>query len=224
MSSWDQYWQKSHLVNPDSPQESVGRVLDGKPVDNKIWLQTVDKVTKALKIDSESLFLDLCGGNGLLSGQMSIVPKALICADLNADLLSQVSPRSISRVQADVRQLPFLDLSFTSIAMYAAIQYLSETESVFLFEKLFSLLKENGRVFIGDIPDYDSRMKYFSMNSRIDRYFNSIKIGRPMIGNWFERNWIRSALQYSGFSHVEILEQDEWEPYASFRFDVVAEK
>lgn len=224
MSSWDQYWQKSHQVSPDSPQVSVGRILDGNPVDNKIWLQTVDKVSKALEINSESIFLDLCGGNGLLSGQLSTAPKVLICVDLNADLLSQVSLKNISRVQADVRQIPFKDLSFTTIAMYAAIQYLDESESVFLFEQLFRLLKKDGKVFIGDIPDYESRMKYFSTNSRIDRYFDSIKNGRPMIGYWFERSWIRSALEYSGFSNVEILEQDNWEPYSSFRFDVIAEK
>jgi len=224
VSTWDQYWHNEHQLSPNSAHESVGRVINGEPVANSVWIRTVEKVSRYLGVSERSSFLDLCGGNGLLSSQLPITPKFVVCADLNHGLLNQIQMNGISKVQLDVRNLPFGKSSFTAIAVYAALQYLTEAESLELFEDLHRMLANDGKVFIGDIPDYESRMRYFSLDDRIARYFNSIKLGRPMIGTWFQRDWIAHALHQAGFSKVSVLEQSDWEPYADFRFDVVAER
>lgn len=224
MANWEHYWLVDHQANPASHHESVGRILNGVPIENEVWLKTVIKVANLLELDENSTFLDLCGGNGLLSSQLPITPQTVVCADLNWDLLLQIESMKILRIQTDMRSSPFKDSSFSAIAIYAALQYLTEAETYQVFEEMFRLLNDGGRAYLGDIPDRNARVAYFSQNNRINRYFDSIKTGRAMIGTWFDTDWLLFALTHVGFSKVTIIQQDNWEPYANFRFDILLEK
>lgn len=224
MNSWQSYWQSlPKASSTEKPQTRVGRVTAGVPIDDEIWLQTVRKIITKLQLSSSNHVLDLAGGNALFSRHLNDHTGLVVCADISHSLLLESQNQRVEPVECDIRSLPFLSNAFDCIVFYAAAQYLSESELLSLLKCCSRILNEDGRLYVGDIPDIDYRFSYFSNMERRARYFNELGSQRPLIGTWFSRDWFQFALEFAGFKNIQITNQDDYEPYSHFRFDASAE-
>lgn len=223
---WKQYWNKSAIIFSSDYQIQVGRTINKIPVSNEIWKFTLKHIENQLKIESEDQLLDLCCGNGLISAPLSLKCKSVTAVDVSKPLL-KIFPRNyknIKIINADIRRLNFKPSCFSKVLIYFAIQHFSERETFLLIQHVYKWLKPNGICLIGDIPDQSKIWDFFDTKERSAAYFKSIKNGKPIIGNWFNKSFFLHAAEILGYHQVKVFEQPKKLINSHYRFDVILNK
>jgi ubiquinone/menaquinone biosynthesis C-methylase UbiE len=220
---WSQFWIE-HGENSVSshPQAQVFRTLNKQPIDEQNWEETLAHIQDALALKSADRALDLCGGNGLIGSKLAEQCANVVIVDIAEGLLAHVDEgaSNVQCIQGDMRAVEFEDQSFDAVLCYAALQYLTLEEAILLFERMYKWLTPGGRLFVGDIPDANKQWGFFNSPERQAAYFDNVKAGRPIVGTWFDRQWLTNLATHSGFSSVETLDQPDTQIYSWFRFDL----
>ena len=81
-------------------------------------------------------------------------------------------------------------------------------------------MKKGGIFYIGDIPDIEKLFHFFNTKEREFAFFDSLKNKKPIIGTWFNMQFMEKLGLYSGFSTVEIIKQPDYVINSHYRFDV----
>ncbi|MDR2510286.1 MAG: hypothetical protein LBC77_06545 [Spirochaetaceae bacterium] len=103
---------------------------------------------------------------------------------------------------------------------YVSLQHFEESDAVCLFEKALSWLLPGGVFYIGDIPDRE-KVWTFAITPEYEKsFFDLLKSGKPAIGTWYEKNFLRKAADWAHFSRCEIIEQPSWQINSGYRFDI----
>ena len=222
---WTNFWVKHGAASINSNVHTqVLRTLQKKPISENSWQNTLDFVYNQMQLTTGHQMLDLCCGNGLFSQYFDKNCERLLAVDISADLLtplSKIPETSIKPFQADIRALELSEREFDRVLLYAALQYLNESEAVQLFENIVKWLKPGGIFYIGDIPDRNQLWEFFDDGNRKSDYFKSLNNGNAVIGTWFEPEWVYELGKYAGFSSVEIIKQPEYMIYHSYRYDAI---
>jgi len=173
------------------------------------------KICEILSPSKGDLVLDAACGTGeiaFLFHQNEIDIKG---CDFSDQLILKAKSRfpDIDFFVDDLMSLKSIDLKYDKILINNAIFYIHPLLLTKRFRSLYSVLKENGKVYLLDWPDFDKRHKVY--NKRIlynITYF--LPVYQPMLGGfWYKKKWIeRSALE-AGFQHVQFL--DSWAYYRS---------
>jgi len=71
-------------------------------------------------------------------------------------------------------------------------------------------LKPGGTAFVGDIPDLARMWHFYSGNEYKQAFIESVEIGKPIIGTWFDVTFLMTAAQYVGFKGVQVMKQPSW--------------
>jgi ubiquinone/menaquinone biosynthesis C-methylase UbiE len=175
-----------------------------------------------LGLRRDDRLLDLCCGNGVLTFRLAEHTSSALGLDLSPALVENARARRRENLQfavGDVRDLEVADGSFDRILLYAALQYFDEAETVSLLGRSRRWLASGGTLLLGDVPDLRRRWAFFDTADRRAAYFHGLAAGEPVIGTWFDPDWVRHAGSFAGFESVEILAQHPRLPYAHFRFD-----
>jgi SAM-dependent methyltransferase len=220
---WKNYWSGSHDSSSKNPQIQVARTRAGVPINDQIWLKTVQYVKDLLEVNEHDRVLDACGGNGLFANELSSNCREIVIVDINSSLLSLISDNStkVKTINSDL--LVYLNdetIGFDKILFYAGIQYFSELEVFKIIRHFKTLLNPGGTVLIGDVPDFYKRDFFLSENQRFENYFNNFAKDRLTIGSWFTFEWIRRLSLFHGFTECTLFAQPEYQIYHDFRFDV----
>ncbi len=227
-SYWKTFWiQHAKYRCNDNLQSQVLRTLDKKPISEAQFYEILDHTQKMININSNDRLLDLCCGNGLFTTLFSTQCNMVIGVDFAKDLVSSINRseyKNISIVVADVTDVKFKAKSFDKVVLYAGIQYMSYKETISLFENIGYWLRPNGLCFIGDIPDIEKVWTFFNTKDREQIYFDSLKNEVPIIGNWFNKVWLKKLGEYVKFKDINIIEQPENLPYSHYRFDMILRK
>jgi len=109
--------------------------------------------------------------------------------------------------------------------MFSALNYFTEQDVLFIFERVFfALSKDKGReakFYVGEIPnkaklwDFANTVEYEKM------YFDSLKAGKSAIGTWFIPEDLVKMAKYVGFSKANVIELPDWHINSHFRFDLL---
>lgn len=225
---WKNFWQ-SHAISAidGHSQYQVLRTLNKKPISDEQFSEILEYVKEKIKLEKKDDVLDLCCGNGLITTFLSSGCKSVTGVDFAEGLTSIIDLKSfknISLIVEDIRKVKFQQESFDKVILYAGLQYLSEKETVFLFENVMNWLRADGLFLIADIPDRERIWNFFNSQERERVYFDTLKDDKPIVGTWFEEEWLAKLGKYAGFSEVEMLAQPVGFPYAHYRFDLLLRK
>jgi cyclopropane fatty-acyl-phospholipid synthase-like methyltransferase len=225
---WEDFWTEhaKSTVN-DHVQRQVLRTLDKKPISDAKFRELLKYIDLKIEISKEDEILDLCCGNGLFTTHFASKCKKVTGVDFVKELTDRIDLRkynNISLFVKDVKEVGFGVANFSKVFIYAGLQYFSPKETLSLLESVAKWLQKGGLFFIGDIPDVARMWKFFNSREREKVYFDSVKTDKPLIGTWFDREWLLKLGKYAGFTDGNILSQPPDFPYAHYRFDMILKK
>lgn len=222
---WRVFWTThAHATLAEPLQIQVLRTLDKQPVSEKEFQDILNVIDERMAINQNDVVLDLCCGNGLITTHLASRCKEIIGVDFARELslqIDQVKYPNISVIIEDVRKVQFEQETFDKIIIYAGIQYLSPKESIYFFESVIKWLKKGGLFFIGDVPNQNCLWDFSNSPERQAAYFDALKNDTPLIGTWFEPQWLKNLGIYVGFKEADILPQPASLPYSHYRFDAL---
>lgn len=222
---WQSFWITHGKESQNAePQVQVLRTLNKQPVTPETFAAIIASVEELLRPEIGNDLLDLCCGNGMITKHFFDKARTVTAVDLSDELVSQITPVASDNIRAyaaDARLVGFPENSFDRILLYAGLQYFSEVETIDLFARLRKWLRKDGLIVIGDIPDAMRRWNFFNSLEREGLYFDALKEGKPLVGYWFESEWLIRLARFAGFSSAEVCQQPEGLPYRHYRFDLV---
>jgi len=225
---WKAFWtEHAKSTVSEHLQYQVLRTLDKKPISEAQFQNILKDIEIKTKISRSDEVLDLCCGNGLITKYLASKCKRVIGVDFAQELVAQIDLekyQNISVLIEDIRQVDFKEHSFDKVIIYAGLQYFSYKETVYFFESVIRWLKSNGLFYIGDIPNRERLWNFFNTGERERAYFDFIKNDKPIIGTWFDPEWLAKLGKNTDFKDIEILQQPEDLPYSHYRFDMVLKK
>jgi ubiquinone/menaquinone biosynthesis C-methylase UbiE len=141
--------------------------------------------------------LDLGCGNGWFSGHLSkIYSNNFYCLDVNLTELKQgkrvFNYDSIKFLYADIFTTEIPRASFDIIIINAAVHYFPDLKK--LFNRLLSLINENGEIHIIDSPFYQVS-ELANAKTRTLKYYSSI--GFPEMGNNYYHHSFNQISEYN---------------------------
>lgn len=224
---WEKFWleHSSGAIN-ESAQTQVLRTLNRVPIEPDKWEQTLQFVLDHLELKPNDRVLDLGGGNGLFARAIAETCQSVCVVDFSAPLLnSQLNEHpSIQCIQSDVRNVEFEPQSFDRVLCYAVLQYLTPKEALQLFQNVHSWLTDDGVFYLGDLPDSARRWEFFNTESRRENYFRGFQNNEPIVGTWFDLQWLQHMSQFAGYTESHIIDQPEYQIYSWFRSDMKCKK
>lgn len=224
---WEKFWHDHAAgAGDDSHQTQVLRTLNRIPIDQQKWEQTQTFVLEHLELRPGDRVLDLGGGNGLFARAIAERCSEVCVVDFSAPLLNSNLHQhpSIQCIKSDIRNVEFEERRFDRILCYAVLQYLSENDALKLFKNAGCWLAEGGVFYLGDIPDSAQKWKFFNSPERRENYFKAVEKNEPIVGTWFDMQWLKHMGEYAGFGETEIVDQPDYQIYSWFRSDLKCRK
>lgn len=222
---WIEYWQNNKIINQPNDHAKVGRTIKGHPISDKIWKRTLSEIFKQIKLSKNDDVLDLAAGSGSITKPCSSIAKHVVAVDISKKLLSCIpKTKNIRILVSDVRDLKFNNEVFDKIIFNFAIQHFSDKEVIELSHNLFNWVKTGGLIYIGDIPDSTKLFKFYNNYERKQALFKSITTGKPIIGYWFQKQFLKEVFKAAGFKKVTIVNQPKYFMNTHYRFDIILKK
>ena len=231
--SQEAYWKKNFndkniIKASDDLQINIARTKKGKRVDNEIWNKTLLYIINTLKIDSKTVLLELCCGNGVIIGELSKYCLDAYGVDYSQELLKQLNENykrdNLNIEHFDVNLYKVDQRKFDSIIIYFSIQHFNERDTFLLVEKCIKALKPNGKILIGDIPDLDKKWEYINKPAYHIDYFKRVVNSNPKIGYWFQKKFFLAMNSCFFDVNFKILKQPDFQINSDHCFDVLIEK
>jgi ubiquinone/menaquinone biosynthesis C-methylase UbiE len=217
---WVNFWNTNAIVDKTSAHEKVGRTIAGIPITPEKWQEVLNDLEQQMELKPEDKLLDIGAGSGVISIPFSKKVKQVTALDVSEKLLAEMrNMTGITTLMADAREVEFEAGSFDKAVIYFAIQHFTEEETVRLILKIGKWLRPGGILYLGDIPDVNSKFLFFSKPEWQTAYFDSLVNASPAIGTWFHPDFFDRLGAYAGFSKVEIIRQPAGFINAHYRFD-----
>lgn len=218
---WKNFWNKNNIIQRDGVHEKVGRTIKGVAIDNNRWDLTLNTIETYLLLNADDDVLDIAAGSGAVAIPFSSKVRSYTALDISEKLLEGLKNTSKITVQhADIVTADIGVDKYTKVILYFALQHFNEKETLDILEKIYKCLKPGGICLIGDIPDIERKFEFFNTPEREKAYFSSIKNNEPIIGTWFERNFLKKAGLFLGFSESILLDQPVNHINSHYRFDL----
>ncbi len=216
--NWKEYWNKN--AEADSPLLQVGREENAQK-----FSLTLTHLESLIQPNKEKVLLDVCCGNGLVGKHFASKVRKLIGVDISESLLEKAREhlKEFSNVSLfagraeDIEKL--IEEEVDVILLHFSFQYIeSEPQALKVLKGFHSLLKDDGRIYITDIPNhYKARVFYNGTVGRL-RYWKQSILGGDM-GKFWKPERLVALCQKAGLK-VEVLPQPDILPYSHYRFDM----
>jgi 2-polyprenyl-3-methyl-5-hydroxy-6-metoxy-1,4-benzoquinol methylase len=167
---FDTFWQKTwdKRASDHDILVSGGRVVHGT------WKTQIDHITndlnKTMKFTDDDILLDVgCSGGKIIE---AIAPqvKTAIGIDYSQTTIfaaqkAKYTQDSIIFLPANATSLPFRDNSFSKLICYSVLIYLNSMKKVEqAIDEFKRVLKDNGKIFIGDVLIKDRKPSFWSLD------------------------------------------------------------
>ncbi len=169
-------------------------------------LKIPNDIKEKLLLNKSDDVLDIGCGSGDIAIQISkSVNSITVCDHQNTiNRLMKINKlKNFLYIPSNFLEAEFGDSKYSKIIIYSVLQTLSTKEELFnVLEKIKSLLKDGGRVLIGDIPN----------NDKLGRFLSTQR------GKEFSNNWNKLKKKYKA-SQVEVSKFVSAENISSINFD-----
>lgn len=226
-NSWKEYWDNCSEDNSKNPQIAVQRTKNKSPISANNWLKLHKFVFKNLNLKQDDILLDFCCGNGVFSIEAAKIVDRVIAVDYATKFIEKINSmhkENIFTINKDGNNFNFAKNHYTKILFYAGIQYFDKQELTNILQRIYAASNKGTIIYIGDIPNVHLIWKFYNTKTRKSLYFEKIKRGEDIIGNWYDEQWLHNLVKYLGFRKVRFLAQPEYQINHHFRFDMVLEK
>ncbi len=220
---WKKYWNKNALLNLDNEIKQVQR----KDYDST--LQTVDRIVKTLHITTSDTVLDLCCGNGIITQQISKKANKIVGVDQSEVLINvALNKHNGHNVRYFVGNcledtILFKSNKFDKIYLQFSFQYFTKiNEGEKVIKQMLKLLNPNGKIFIGDIPNYEKKAIFYNTPIKKIRLLKDTVFNKNQMGKFWKVSEIDSICKKLGVKG-SYIEQPKQLPYAHYRFDYLIE-
>ena len=219
--NWREFWdQRANLEL--SPYEQVARTGGKARIDDFLLQQIADWIADHLQLSQDEHLLDVCCGNGMLTSRLALRCKQVTGVDLSPAQIQLASTYhsdfNISYQVGDATTLSVLaSHQFDKINLYFSFQYLDTyAKGKAAIQAMLHTLKPGGKIFIGDVPDYQYLERYFpSFSARLKYKLRFLKGGHEM-GKFWKASEIRRIVEAEGAKLHYIPQPDQF-PYAHYQ-------
>lgn len=226
---WRNYYNDYEIIGKGKDLHlNISRTRRGETVSDEVWNQTIAYMKDLLEINKQTVLLELCCGNGLVSGELAPSCKEVFGVDYSETLLGQFKKRysseNINLICSDVNRFVIEKNKFDVILIYFSIQHFNERDSFLLIEKCINSISPKGKILIGDIPDLDKKWRYINKDEYHRDYFHRLVNLSPKIGNWFQKDFFLAMNSCYKETSFHVLEQPIYQINSDYRFDVLISK
>jgi len=225
---WEKFWNDfTTEISSEKPFHQVARTLDKKQPSKEEFSQLIRYTISKLDLKPNHLLLDFCCGNGLFAQHISQHCKQVCALDFCRKLIktiNELGQDNIIGIHCDALQAQFPDNSFDRIFFSAALQHFAESEVVQLFGHFKKWLKPGGLIMITDILDKNNIWDFYNNHERRTAYFQNLERQTPILGTWFNRNWLEQLGKHYGFKQPSAISQPKEFWYSHYRFDYICYK
>ncbi|MCL0058161.1 class I SAM-dependent methyltransferase [Dehalococcoidia bacterium] len=217
------------LIKPydDSLKAQVGR---WQHHDIELIAKTI---IDTLKINQTDRVLDLCCGNGLITNIVAKHCQEIHGVDFSGILIETANKENKSQnvhyYLKNVLKIDelFQETSFDKVYCYFAFQHLNYEDGEKLVGLTARVVKQNGLILIGDIPDKRKKLAYYNTDT-LRKWINFIRAEvirqvfrkEDIFGWWWSPDQIKGVCKKLKLK-CEFPEQDKKLPHAHYRFDVL---
>jgi len=218
---WKTFWNQSSLLDKKNIHEQVGRTKKGVAIDDEVWEQTLAYIIQNTNLNKDDDLLDLACGSGAISIAVQNKVKSVTAVDISQKLITGLKIfKSINAIHSDILEVSFKECEFSKVILYFALQHFNENETLKIFERVYKWLKPDGVFFCGDVTDIEKQFDFYDTDERKKAFFESVKENQPIIGTWFNKNFLINLAKYTGFKQAIIIDQPENQFNSHYRFDI----
>ena len=222
MSYWKSYWNNSAL-----DKSLFNQVQRSPNKDDDTLLLVEHHLVELLNLSTTDTLLDVCCGNGLITKRLSKYSNNVLGIDFSSLLINSAKENNdysnIEYIVGDATSLTKnTNEKFDKIVLNFSFQYFHFKEGLMVVSEMKKILKPNGVILLGDIPDKNSFWLYYNTFPKRFFYFKQWLFRQPKMGKfWSEKEMMKIAELYN-FKGT-FLKQKESLPHAHYRFDFLLE-
>lgn len=219
---WKNYW--NNLISEKDLLKQVQRTSNGQTLDNSEVENIVQFISQ--NISKEDTVLDICCGNGILTSKIEC--NKIIGVDFSEHLISVAQTNfkraSVQFICADALQIDKLfTQKFDVIILNFSFQYFSFNQGKELIFKMSNLLKQDGLIYISDIPNKHKQHLFAGNGLQKLKYYIKYYLKKEPTGKFWSQKELDSICNSYNLKGV-VVEQPKYLPYSHYRFDYLISK
>ena len=204
--------------------KQVKRTVDGKSVSERDINLITTKIIESLELEISDKLLDIGCGNGaitnLLKTNVSSIkgfdPSPYMIEIANKYFASNCISFAVASALETIEIIKHKDC-YNKILFYGSFSYIEVDEAKIILKKLYNLLEENSKVFIGNIPNIEFHDEFFSKFT--NPTIPPIKSHESSIGVWYSPSKLKRVCSDLGWKTSTTIMPKEF--YSSnYRFDL----
>ena len=146
--------------------------------------------------------------------------KGFINEDLGANLKREQA--SINYICGDATNFELKE-RFDKICLYFSFQYFeSQSKGAEVIANLVKHAKPGARILLGDIPDQRKFFVYYNSPRKMSAWLKQSVTGKNDMGKFWHPDELMKICNSLGVKSY-VQEQEPWQPYAKYRFDLLIE-
>ena len=218
---WMNYYADRVSVSSDLYWQ-VGKTVNGKPIDETHLILIANQIEMILGIDAGDMVLDIGCGNGLLTKIISNKAMNIFGVERNSMLFKSAilnsAEKNISYINSNIESFDIKQTMCNKAYMYEVLQHFKYEYVLEILTKIITGLKDNGKLFIGGIPDEEKKWSFYNTPERRKRLLSSLMNGKDPIGVWYHKDYLVTIGNSIGVK-VKIIAQDKDLYTSHYRFD-----
>lgn len=229
MRDWKKYWS-SRPKNVDKTDylKQVEKTVKGQPISDLQFQLIVSQICQELHLQADSIVLDLCCGNGLITKELATQCKSVVGIDFSQPLLEIANrdhrPMNVLYQCMNILELdkmpPSVSSPFNKVLMYEALQHFSKQDLITILRKTLQLSSKICIMLFGSVPDLARKWEFYNTPKRRLMYVVRRLSGREAIGTWWDKEFIRRTCKQLDLL-CEFKEQRKELHTSHYRFDVL---
>jgi 2-polyprenyl-3-methyl-5-hydroxy-6-metoxy-1,4-benzoquinol methylase len=222
--NWRAFWNDSPQLRSADFCRQVGRTLHNVPYSADDIERVAVRLLTLLEPGSDHTLLDLACGNGLITSRLAPRFATVTAIDCSHALIATAN-QHFSRPNLQYRVGDVLDVGAVSapydrVLLSAAFQYLEPAEGRQLLQRLNGVVRPDGCVVLGDVPDRDRLWSFYGGLRGKWRFALDAIRDTPIIGCWWRPSALRRLAEQTGWSASTYYQPPDL-PNHYFRYDVV---
>jgi cyclopropane fatty-acyl-phospholipid synthase-like methyltransferase len=224
---WQEYWT-AYPAQFGSREfaRQVRYTVGGEPVPDSEIRASVALVCANLELTMDDTVLDLCCGNGLVTGHLAKQCREVLGVDFSSTLISVArgahsGPNITYTCKGVIEFLRSPELfgrKFSRILMNSGLQYFELKDLPFLISGLRNVLSDSGIILLTHIPVLNRQSVFYNTPRRRLRHVWERIRGRDQMGTWWDTTMVERCCRDHNLdcrfsmTHTQIT--------APYRFDV----